>query len=313
MHSINDQDINSSNDEISKYSDKYLYHIYNGLCLPPYITPERLEFCQNITPRPNDICFISYPKSGSTWLAYILSCLVCKGMKPSEEFLKKHIIWPEATDCTVAELDQLPDTRIFKSHMPYDQHVIGCQSMPIELSPMKYIYIARNPKDVAVSYYKFEYDKSWSNYHGTWEQWFERFINGHVQRGSWFDHILSWYDHRHSPNLLIIWYEDLFLQFHSTVRQISKFLNRADITDEIIEKIYNDTRFDTMKHDEAFITMNMRDKWEHKNHIGLFFRSGKIGNWKKHFTTEQNNQFDKVFLEKIGGTGLSSITFEVEE
>ena len=33
-------------------------------------------------------------------------------------------------------------------------------------------------------------------------------------------------------------------------------------------------------------------------------RKGKVGEWKNYFTEEQNQLFDKVFQEKMEGTGL---------
>lgn len=33
-------------------------------------------------------------------------------------------------------------------------------------------------------------------------------------------------------------------------------------------------------------------------------RKGKVGEWKNYFTEEQNQLFDKVFQEKVEGTGL---------
>ena len=34
-----------------------------------------------------------------------------------------------------------------------------------------------------------------------------------------------------------------------------------------------------------------------------YIRKGKVGEWKKYFTEEQNELFDKVFKERMAGTG----------
>ena len=61
-------------------------------------------------------------------------------------------------------------------------------------SPCKYIYIARNLKDVAVSLFyhtraiiPFEFD-------GDWDRFFELFLEGNVECGLWFNHVLEWWE-----------------------------------------------------------------------------------------------------------------------
>ena len=38
--------------------------------------------------------------------------------------------------------------------------------------------------------------------------------------------------------------------------------------------------------------------------------SGKVGDWKNHFTVAENERFDRIYAEKMGGTGLS-LDFEL--
>ena len=62
-------------------------------------------------------------------------------------------------------------------------------------SPAKYIYVAMNPKDVAVSL--FYHMRKFIDYEftGDWDYFFECFINGKVESGSWFDDVLEWWKH----------------------------------------------------------------------------------------------------------------------
>ncbi len=91
-------------------------------------------------PLEDDVCFISFPKSGSTWLSYILLFLIKNGEISTEQALTDNIHWvasswpyPRSKD----ELDALPSPRIFKSHMPYHMAVGG---IPVD-NPCRYIYI----------------------------------------------------------------------------------------------------------------------------------------------------------------------------
>ena len=63
-------------------------------------------------------------------------------------------------------------------------------------SPAKYIYVARNPKDTAVSFYHHTKGLKPFNFNGTWDFFFEQYMAGMVACGSWFDHVISWWEHQ---------------------------------------------------------------------------------------------------------------------
>ena len=44
-------------------------------------------------------------------------------------------------------------------------------------------------------------------------------------------------------------------------------------------------------------------KYESQMHR-VFFRKGVIGDWRSHFTPQQNAEFDAVYAEKMKGSGL---------
>lgn len=279
----------------------YKFRRIEGVVMPPYITPSRYKLSRNLETRLGDICYTSYPKSGSTWLAYILTLIINDGEIPSADTLRSNLHWVASSwtyPRTESELEALPSPRIFKSHMPYTMAVGGA---PAE-TPCKYVYIARNPKDVAVSYYYFEREKSWSgNYSGSWEHWLELFLNGNVQRGDWFEHTLSWWNHSESENILFLKYEDLKNNFADTLRTLTKFLGRQ-LPADVMEQIEQKTSFGSMQQ-EKFSNMH-----EVKEFQG-FFRKGKIGSWKNQFTAEQDKEFDRIIEDRLGGSGL---TFEYE-
>ena len=274
----------------------YKYRTLEGRVMPPYITPDRYELSRTIETRPGDLCFTGFPKSGSTWLSYVLLLLIQNGETPSDATLRSSLHWvassftyPRSRD----ELESLPSPRIFKSHMPYTMAVGGT---PAE-SPCKHIYIARNPKDVCVSYYHFESEKSWAGeYDGPWEHWLDMFINGKVQRGDWADHVLSWWERRDADNILFVRYEDLRGDFDATVSTIARFLDYP-LPPELMATIREKTSFQAMKQDEF---SNMHEIQE----LTKFFREGQVGSWKDLFTEEQNERFDAHFQERLKGSGL---------
>ena len=74
------------------------------------------------------------------------------------------------------EIKTLPSPRLIKSHLPY--HAIPKSTN--EEAQCKYIYIARNPKDVALSYFKFmvSHPVVLTGYNGPWEFYAKLFVEG---------------------------------------------------------------------------------------------------------------------------------------
>ncbi len=269
----------------------YRYRLLENVVMPPYITPEKYQFSRTIQTRDSDICYTSYPKSGSTWLAYILVLIVNNGEIPAcKDTLRNSLHWVASSwtyPRSQAELEATPSPRIFKSHMPYQMALGGD---PIK-NPCKYIYIARNPKDVAVSYYYFEREKSWSGYYsGPWDHWLKIFMEGNVQRGSWFDHVLSWWQHRDADNILFLRYEDLKANFKQELRKIMTFLGYEQ-HDDMITKIAEKTTFENMQKDNF---SNMHEIKEFHS----FFRKGKVRSWKEQFEEDQCLAFNEFYEKK---------------
>ena len=63
-------------------------------------------------------------------------------------------------------------------------------------SVAKFIYVARNPKDVAVSLYHHSRLLTHCEFDGDWDCFFEIFMEGKNEMGSWFDHVPDWWKHR---------------------------------------------------------------------------------------------------------------------
>lgn len=88
-----------------------------------------------------------------------------------------------------SNMQALESPRAFKTHFPIEV-IIGGE---IDQSPAKYIYVYRNPKDTAVSFFHFA--KGYLPYL-TWNMFLPRFITGKVFYGPIIDHILGWYAQR---------------------------------------------------------------------------------------------------------------------
>lgn len=280
--------------EIGEYG--YKYRMLDGVMMPPYITPSRYALSRRLDMRSSDVCYTSYPKSGSTWLAYILVLILNRGEVPSGRTLRDCLHWVASSwsyPRSEEDLRALPGPRIFKSHMPV-QMALGGEPVT---SPAKYVYIARNPKDVAVSYYHFERDKSWSGgYSGPWEHWLRLFSAGRVQRGDWFDHVLGWWRLRDAANVRFLRYEDLQRNFDGEVRALADFLG-LPLSPAVLRRIRGQTTF------QAMSTSDFSRMAEFKE-FGGFFRKGRVGSWTDQFTPAESAAFDALIERRLAGTGL---------
>lgn len=112
--------------------------------------------------------------SGTNWLAEIVSQIYNEGnLSEKRGFLLERALHSHQPNSPTPDLSALPSPRIFKTHLPYN--VIP--KSPNKDMVCKYIYVARNPKDVVVSYYFFWSGIS-SSRHGPWEFFAKLFVEG---------------------------------------------------------------------------------------------------------------------------------------
>ena len=181
-----------------------------------------------------------------------------------------------------------------KSHFPYDQFPCG---LPHE-TPCKYIYMARNPKDVAASFYcllkqAYFHDLEWDT--------FLKYQLEGIYYGDYFNHVLGWWSHRNDKNILFLKYEDRVKDLSGQVEQIAAFMG-AELSSDTISKIVKLARFEDMKKEDR--VNNSWDKNYDKDGEPTFLRKGVVGDWKNFFTPEQSRQMDIQCAEKLKGTGL---------
>ena len=84
--------------------------------------------------------------------------------------------------------------RGFKSHLPYSMLPGGEPAKSLA----KYIYVYRNPKDVAVSDY--HQIKAFFSNECSWKMYLRQFCSGQVGYGFVLDHILGWWKHKGNQN-----------------------------------------------------------------------------------------------------------------
>ena len=198
--------------------------------------------------------------------------------------------------------DAMPSPRPFFGHAAYDMVPGGLPSS----SPARYIYVARNPKDVMVSYYyHYVSGNGLFEFLGTltWEIFFKLFMDDKTYFGSWFDHVLEWWKHKDDPNVLFLKYEDMHKDHPGAVRTMAEFIG-VDLKPDVVDKIVKESTIDRMKANPNTNFSFMPSGSFALNYINPFLRKGIVGDWKSHFTANQLSTFEAVYQEKMKCSGL---------
>ncbi|XP_068174470.1 sulfotransferase 1C3-like [Antennarius striatus] len=155
------------------------------------------------------------------------------------------------------------------------------------------IYVSRNPKDVAVSYYHFGNIATFLPSINTFQEFLHQFLEGKVVAGSWFDHVKGWTSQT-AINLIHITYEELWLAPHSSVKRLSSFL-QCPLEDDEVNNCVKHSSFSVMK-ENKMVNYTLLPEYLLDQNKGSFMRKGRIEDWKNKFTEEQNENF-KHFCE----------------
>ena len=244
------------------------------------------------TPRPDDIFIVAYPRSGTTWMQMIMYQLTTDG---NMDFV--HIAdvcpWFERAALNGRDFEALPSPRVFKSHLP---HIWMPWRAP------RSIYVARNGKDVASSFYHFL--KSHFRYRGTFPKFFKLFMRGWLPWGSWFYHVSGWWRHRDDHRVLFLQYEDLVADLEGCVRQIIRFCGLT-VPEERMPEILDRCSFAFMKQFEDKFDFATEHMLEQGYTPSSFLRQGKTGDGKTCLSAEEAARFDRKFERRLGKLGVT--------
>ena len=222
-----------------------------------------------LTVFPNDIFAVSYFRSGSTWSRFLIGNLVHQ--HETVTFTNMQRLVPAIYEAPDRVLRKLP--RVLKSHECFDPRY------------PRVIYIVRDPRDVAVSFYFYNLKVRVIPDGYPMDEFVDRWVVANVvpyadRVGCWQDHVLSWLRLRGSAsNFKLIRYEDLVDDAGRELIKIAPLLG-IEPTPERIERA---VRLSSAREMQS-LEQKESGKWgttkDTRQDIP-FVREAKSGGWRK--------------------------------
>ncbi len=162
----------------------------------------------------DDTFIVSYPRSGNTWTRFLIANLLHPDEPATFANIERLVPDSEAQSCRYFKT--IPRPRVIKSHQYFDHRY------------RKLIYIVRDPRDVALSYYDFQrkYRQIEDGY--PLSQYVSDFVGARLSSadwGTWGENVGSWIAARQKhPGFLLLRYEDMIVDTERELVKIAAFL-----------------------------------------------------------------------------------------
>jgi len=244
----------------------------------------------NLTVLDDDVFLVSYPRSGNTWIRFLIGNLI----------FDNSINW-QNIDNKIPDIYRLSDSKLLKIQRP---RILKSHHSYNPLYP-KVVYIIRDVRDVCISYYyhKMKYLRMKLNF----DDFLNDFIKGNLDDfGTYSKNYKSWMrmEDEIKNGLLLIKYEELKENTDLSLRKITDFMG-IQKSDNQIKAAIQRSNFTNMKNSEI--------KSANKSGIFIdsdkkinFVRKGKSGAWKEFLNKSQH----EILLDNFGDV-LKELNYDI--
>jgi Sulfotransferase domain len=250
---------------------------------------------------PDDTFVVSYPRSGNTWTRFLIANLVYPEKNVGFTNIEKLI--PDTSSQSNRALKSTPRPRIIKSHEYFDHRY------------RKVIYIVRDPRDVALSYYDFQRKYMQIDDAYPLEQYVEDFVQGRlisIDWGTWAENVSSWiYTRGKSTNFLLLRYEDMMKDTTRELTRIAQFFG-IEAAPTRLQEVINRSSADRMRELEKLEA----DRWiatKNRRKDIPFVRVAKAGGWRTSLPVKSVEQIESAWGDLMITLGYEPVTVQVPQ
>ena len=251
-------------------------------------------------PKPDDVIVVLPPKNGTTWMLHICHQIRMKGQEPDFEDQLDVISMLEMSKMLFGvDPDARPQPatpRIFGSHLPY----------PLVPQGGKRIFSFRNQKDAVVSAHHF-FDSCLALKGRVSLPIFARFYLQQIEKH--MQDLVTWWEHRHDEDVLLLFFDDLKEDHLRSVRQITKFMGVHLDEDDVARVVHTTTHAEMSRQASKFnirkIAMKMTDMIGEEpvpenEFVGRVRKDGgKSGEGKQKLPVEVQQRIDQMWQEIV--------------
>jgi len=256
---------------------------------------------RNFAVFPDDTMIVSFPRSGNTWTRFLVASL----LHPNESvgFTSIETLIPDTAAVSSRALKGVPRPRVIKCHEYFDHRY------------PRVLYIVRDPRDVAISFYNFQ--RKYRQIEDTLplERYIDDFVNGKLNSaswGTWGENVGSWLGARgKKPNFLLLRFEDMLDNTKRELTRIADFLALSP-SSETIERTITNCSAERMRQREKLEENQWAATKKHRKDIP-FVGAAKAGGWRVQLSPQSIMQIEKAWGDLMTSLGYSLASASVSK
>lgn len=233
-------------------------------------------------PESGDTWLVSYPRSGNTWVRYVLATYFegASGLLAHDD-LNRHV--PDVYEVKPAEIRAIGPRRVLKSHAAFRP----------EYGTV--IYLVRDPRDVFLSYLHQRAKRSLDASPGAYAEGF--LAGGLDPYGTWGEHVGGWLGARAGrPDFHVFRYEDLVA---APEGQFTSMLRAADID---VDPILLGRALELCSPDQ------LRRSGQEKRGVKMEVRRATAGYWVDELAPDIRQQLEARWHDQMRLAGYEALS-----
>jgi len=256
---------------------------------------------RNLTVYPDDFFIVSYPRSGNTWTRFLISNLIYQNEPTTFANIESRI--PEIYFNSDHMMRRLPRPRLLKSHECFEPRY------------RQVIYIVRDPRDVAVSFYHHNVKAGNIPDDYPMDDFVPRFIAAEFDTkwGSWNDSVKSWLSLRQTqPRFLMLRYEDMKKDPQGQLSRVGTFLEqhsfrKIDLNTEKLNQAIDRSSPERMR----ALEKEQAGQWvltKQTRSDKPFVRTASSGGWRSTLSEKSVAAIESAWGDTMRSLGYDTVT-----